>query len=1197
MALEPEELDKIIEAIARGFDKASASRPDSKKEYDVIFRTTGERLKVLSEKINSTTKGTAENAEAQRLFVRTLKGKVDEISNSFGTFEEKLAKVDKELENLTGVTDKYKEQVKKAAEAQIKNTEANKIQSEKTEELSKRIETVNKAFAPLGGLVGGIAKSYQSGGSAISAAGGLLSTSVGFAATTAQQAGAGLLSVGAAASMLPGAFRIAGIAAMFAGGGLQLFGSGLSAVATKVLPFLTTEADNAVNGFRGISSTGAIFTDGVAGMAKAGGQAGLLLNEFSDTIKANASNIAESGLSITEGSKKIGAAFEADRKAGGVMRETLNRLGYSYQEQAGLLAETMGQMRRLGARPTDDQVSEQTKKYAENLRIIANITGEDAKSKLKQVEKQNMIAAFQAELSKRSPEQQAEINAAMASGMSDMQQQALRERVMNNGRLMTQETSIYESQNAAARAKGEKMYELYQKNELTAKKSVEVAGQFQNAISENAKNQEKMNFAGAALGGVYQKQADANLQDFTTMQQRLGDKKKIEDIIADAAKVKADAEKAAADKAKGIAPKDLTGQLLGIEDQFRQFRMKMQETILSGDILGKFAKSVTDVTKTITGLISEYGGTAGSITGSIIEGIGSFTDTLLKYGFEILGMVAAYKAVKSFFPSKMSGPPGPTSGTPPKGPTPGGPTPGSPGGLTQNAKGQWQRSNGQFATKAEIAEHLNPKTPTPEPPAKTGIKGRLSNIASKGAGVLESVLGNKAGVAGIFSAISGDIGGVIESAKELVSGASAKIAGAGTTEAAGTKTPKATETINPKVTEAAGTKAATDAAEKIGAKSAAEAGAKLATTVGAKALTAMKGVGAILATETLGYAGGKLKESGHEKLGAAADIASETAQMASLGAMIGSIVPGIGTAIGAGVGAAAGGAYGLYKNYDSLFGKKSETPAKVEDKTKPAEKTPEKVETIQKNIEQITIQTALIKSAIIDSITLKEKKAETTAPAKIEDKAKPTENKTTVQPVPVVPTPGAALPKELDNTNPSNPNYVKPDNSSIPKTALEIKNDLVKEIAGKMGIKNTDNLTSTMQGGVPTSINGTPVPTNLYSEEQLKSISLATQAQNLIQGKVDTKTLSPMVAPNNPVLTNNTTSMAQQYATEIEENKKALNAKTQDQTIKTTNEPTTNQVLASLSKEIGKMAVALEEMVDYTRATASNTRNTYHAVS
>ena len=716
MALEPEELDKIIEAIARGFDKASASRPDSKKEYDVIFRTTGERLKVLSEKINSTTKGTAENAEAQRLFVRTLKGKVDEISNSFGTFEEKLAKVDKELENLTGVTDKYKEQVKKAAEAQIKNTEANKIQSEKTEELSKRIETVNKAFAPLGGLVGGIAKSYQTGGSAISAAGGLLSTSVGFAASTAQQAGAGLLSVGAAASMLPGAFRVAGIAAMTAGSGLQLFGSGLNAVATKVLPFLTTEADNAVNGFRGISSTGAIFTDGVAGMAKAGGEAGLLLNEFSETIKANASNIAESGLSITEGSKKIGAAFEADRKAGGVMRETLNRLGYSYQEQAGLLAETMGQMRRLGARPTDDQVAEQTKKYAENLRIISNITGEDAKAKTKQVEEQNKIAAFTAKMANRSPEQQQNIAMVMGLTMNKLEQQALRERQINNGSLMSQETAMYEAQTAGAAEKGRMMNDLLNKNQLTVKNGVEVAAQFANQQSDSAKNNQGMLLAGYKLGGVVGTVAAAAQEDMTTMQQRFGDKKKLDKIIADALEAEAAAKKAAADKAKGIAPKDLTGQLLGIEDQFRQFRMKMQETILTEDILGKFAKSITDVTKTITGLIAKYGGTAGSITGSIIEGIGNFTDTLLKYGIEILTGIAAFKAVKSFFPSKMSGPPGPTSGTPPKGPTPG-----SPGGLTQNAKGQWQRPNGQFATKAEIAEHLNPKTPTPEPPAKTGI--------------------------------------------------------------------------------------------------------------------------------------------------------------------------------------------------------------------------------------------------------------------------------------------------------------------------------------------------------------------------------------------------------------------------------------------------------------------------------------------
>jgi hypothetical protein len=87
----------------------------------------------------------------------------------------------------------------------------------------------------------------------------------------------------------------------------------------------------------------------------------------------------------------------------------------------------------------------------------------------------------------------------------------------------------------------------------------------------------------------------------------------------------------------------------------------------------------------------------------------------------------------------------------------------------------------------------------------------------------------------------------------------------------------------------------------------------------------LKGGIAGIAGMGLSYGGDKLKEAGHEKTGAAVDIAGQAASWGGTGAMIGSVVPGIGTAIGAGVGAVAGGAYGLYKNWGSLFGgKKSE---------------------------------------------------------------------------------------------------------------------------------------------------------------------------------------------------------------------------------------------------------------------------------
>lgn len=75
---------------------------------------------------------------------------------------------------------------------------------------------------------------------------------------------------------------------------------------------------------------------------------------------------------------------------------------------------------------------------------------------------------------------------------------------------------------------------------------------------------------------------------------------------------------------------------------------------------------------------------------------------------------------------------------------------------------------------------------------------------------------------------------------------------------------------------------------------------------------AVGGVGGLLGGMALDYAGEKLTESGHEKLGAAANIGSSALTWGGMGAMFGPV--------GAGVGAALGGAYGLYKNWGNLTG-------------------------------------------------------------------------------------------------------------------------------------------------------------------------------------------------------------------------------------------------------------------------------------
>jgi len=82
----------------------------------------------------------------------------------------------------------------------------------------------------------------------------------------------------------------------------------------------------------------------------------------------------------------------------------------------------------------------------------------------------------------------------------------------------------------------------------------------------------------------------------------------------------------------------------------------------------------------------------------------------------------------------------------------------------------------------------------------------------------------------------------------------------------------------------------------------------------------LKGGAGILGGMALDYAGGKLKDSGHEKLGAGAEIAGGALTGASTGAMMGSLVGPLGTVIGGALGGLIGGGMSLYDNWNTLTG-------------------------------------------------------------------------------------------------------------------------------------------------------------------------------------------------------------------------------------------------------------------------------------
>ena len=100
------------------------------------------------------------------------------------------------------------------------------------------------------------------------------------------------------------------------------------------------------------------------------------------------------------------------------MKKSLAKLGYSFEEQGELVAQVMKDMRGSTVGPlksSDAEVAEQTQKYAENLRIIADITGEDAKAKAEANRQISNQLGYQQKLAEKGTTERANIELATQS--------------------------------------------------------------------------------------------------------------------------------------------------------------------------------------------------------------------------------------------------------------------------------------------------------------------------------------------------------------------------------------------------------------------------------------------------------------------------------------------------------------------------------------------------------------------------------------------------------------------------------------------------------------------------------------------------------------------------------------------------------------------------------------------------------------
>ena len=479
-----------------------------------------------------------------------------------------------EVEARKGVLQKQKADVQAAAATQ-----------QASEALS---EFITKAGTRIVQGAGQLVKGLQANGSGTDLAAGLFDTAIDVGTAGMSLAGKGLNALGDAA-------MAAGVATeglgFVVGGALKVIGNVVDAgseVTGKVLKFanevLQKEVEKTYTAFNQLSASGALFADGMTGMRNAAGDAGLTVEQFSKIVSENSEAIAASGLGMTQGAKMIGGALAT---GGTKMRKELLNLGVGFEEQGALVATVIKDMRGASVGPlraSNQAVAEQTMKYAENLKIIASITGEDAKKKMEQVRQQASQLAFQQKLAQKSPEEQAAIMRAMGN-MNALQRKNFMDMV-NFGSVINTEGAAAASLSGGLRDSVSEAYQAFNEGNLDDAKQRAINAKYNGQMQKDALDQTAIGLAGAAnVGGLAQGLAEA----FGNMLQEVK--------AATPEAIKAAEEAAAAQK---VAADDLTTAVTGAEVAAQALKVALQDDLTNAikhysEISVKMLQAVEDM--------------------------------------------------------------------------------------------------------------------------------------------------------------------------------------------------------------------------------------------------------------------------------------------------------------------------------------------------------------------------------------------------------------------------------------------------------------------------------------------------------------------------------------------------------------------------------------------------------------------------
>ena len=573
----------------------------SSDTYDALNRASKEYKNKVSELTNQVKNGKTTQAEA----TASLKN----LKSQFDATLDRMKSDDAQI-NL------HVESIRKNVDATSKQTVGAIKTSAAMNDLSVYTSSASKVLGSLGSSAAKLIQGYTGGQNDIAMAGTTAGVGLGLLAKAGSTTGQTLSSLGqsamgtAALLAETGPFAAGlgflGAALTVTGEVIKFFSVGVNEVVQKVLPTLTAEIEKAFNSFNSISSSGALFTNGLDGMRDAATAVNLTLPEFANVLKENSTELASSGLGMVQAAKQMGEVGKVMRTTGVSMQ--LQRLGYTFKDQAELITDTMSNFaatnRLRGA--SEETLSRFTDNYATSLKVLSGITGEDAK---KAIEK-NRRAAFQADvyaaISAKGPEAlkkfQMQLELFNKQDPSGKLADAYSQTVSGITTVTDPATRFLMENQDVANALQTASAATLDNNVKMEDAVVQTTGAMGQMRESLLKNPEAFaNIAAAARAGV-----GGIAADISTLVGNIFAATGLTGESADAAKKNAELVKE--------SQSELTQATIDAANAGRQMTLLIQNAILDKNIMGNFAIAITDVTNVMLGAIRQFGGGTSGIT-------------------------------------------------------------------------------------------------------------------------------------------------------------------------------------------------------------------------------------------------------------------------------------------------------------------------------------------------------------------------------------------------------------------------------------------------------------------------------------------------------------------------------------------------------------------------------------------------------